>query len=58
MASCLSVISCVLEVEAFDAPEHLIFAWRCREDCGRRRDCIRRSERSEPGVAVCVDVYI
>ena len=48
----------LVEVEAIDAPEHLILAERCREDCSRRRDGIGGSERSEPAVAIRVDIYI
>ncbi len=46
------------EVEAFDAPKHLVLTLRCREDCRGNRHGIRRPERSEPGVSVRVDVYI
>jgi hypothetical protein len=46
------------KVEAIDPPEHLIFTWRCRKDCGGRWHGIRCPQLSEPGVAVRVDVYI
>ena len=47
-----------LKVEAIDPPEHLVFAGRCREDRRRRWDGIGGPERSEPGVAIRVDIYI
>ena len=47
-----------LEVEAGDSPERLIFAGRSRENRGRRGHSIRRPQRSEPGVAVVINIDI
>src|ERR1700748_336825 len=44
------------EVEAFDAPEHLVLAGRCREDGGSWRHAIRCPKRSEPGIAVFINI--
>jgi len=47
-----------LEVEASDSPERLVFTRRSRDDRGWRGHSIRRPQRSEPGVAVCINIYI
>ena len=47
-----------LEVEAGDSPERLVFARRSRDDRGRRGNQIGRPQRSEPGVAVVINIYI
>ena len=48
----------LLKSEAIHAPEDLIFAERCREDCVRRWNRIRGPERSETGLAVDIQVEI
>ena len=45
-----------LESETVNVAEELIFAERCGEDCGRRRNCIGGPERSEAGLSVDVEI--
>jgi hypothetical protein len=45
----------LLESETVNAAEDLIFAERCREDCGRRGNCIGGPERSEAGLSVDIE---
>ena len=56
IASNLSRRSCCSNVKLIDPPEHLVFAGRCREDCGRNRDRIRAPNRSKSGLAIRVDI--
>ena len=45
----------LLESETVNAAEDLIFAERCREDCGRRGNFIGGPERSETGLTVDIE---
>jgi hypothetical protein len=44
------------ESEPVNAAEDLIFAERCREDCGRRGNYIGSPERSEAGLSVDIEI--
>jgi hypothetical protein len=44
------------ESETVNAAEDLIFAERCREDCGRRGNYIGSPERSEAGLSVDIEI--
>jgi len=44
------------ESETVNAAEDLIFTEQCREDCGRRGNCIGGPERSEAGLSVDIEV--
>ena len=46
----------LLESGIANAAEDLIFAERCREDCGRHGNCIGSPERSEAGLSVDIEV--
>jgi hypothetical protein len=46
----------LLERETVDTAEDLTFAERCREDCGRRGNCIGGPERSEAGLSVDIEI--
>jgi len=46
----------LLESETVNAAEDLIFAERCREDSGRRGNCIGGPERSEAGLSVDIEI--
>src|ERR1700679_729608 len=48
----------LVEVEALDAPKHLILVRRCRENHSRSRHDITYPERSDTGIPVYVDIYI
>jgi hypothetical protein len=48
----------LLEIEAFDLPKSLVLAERCGEDRSRKRHGVGSAERGDPGLAICVDVYI
>jgi len=48
----------LLESETVNAAEDLIFAERCREDCGRRGNCIGGPERSEAGLSVDIEIQV
>src|SRR5713101_8168652 len=45
-----------LESETVNTAEDLIFAERCREDCGRRGNCSGSPERSEAGLSVDIEI--
>src|SRR5579875_3801169 len=47
-----------LEIEALDAPKDLILTGRRRQNRSRRRHEFRCPKRSEPGIAIGVDVQI
>jgi hypothetical protein len=47
----------LLESETVDTAEDLTFAEQCREDCGRRGNCIGGPKRSEAG-GLSVDIEI
>ena len=46
----------LLESETVNTAEDLIFDERCREDCGRRGNCIGAPERSEAGLSVDIEI--
>jgi hypothetical protein len=46
----------LLESEAVNAAEDLIFAERSREDCGRRGNCMEGQERREAGLSVVIEI--
>jgi hypothetical protein len=48
----------LLEVEAIDAPRHLVLAGRCTQNCGGSGHGIGCPERSDSGISVHVDIYI
>ena len=48
----------LLESETVNAPEDLISAERCREDRGRRGNCIGGRERIEAGLSVDIEIQV
>src|ERR1035441_1467394 len=48
----------LVKVEALDPPKHLVFARRCRENRGRNRHRIGRSQSADSVLAVHIDVEI